>query len=749
MASSSATALDELFTYLDNGPQCIVALNHDSGFPLKVNSTFERLMGPLFKFASYAFADSAEKNDDRERMRKAISSVISNGDAQRLRNVEMISLSDGLPIRRHFDWTVGQGADGTVLLFGDRCNQQDEEQIARDAELIDFFDNAPIALHWLSGEGIVLWANKTEMNVLGYSPEEYIGQPIMKFCPDEEELVLEIFKQLGTGNAIKDVPVRFRTKDGKIVHLLIDSNIRYNPDGSFGHTRCFIRDDTGRKVQEARARLLLEETKRSLVYMDNFMSRTLHHIVTPLHVMQNTTDLLLEKMCKCLKEVDSSAASECEHILTNSNDHISKTRGMVKHILELVKFEQGGILETVSELVDIRSFGLDILNKAPKTSEGVQMKLLIEQGTPAVVTTDTNVLERVIFMLLENAVTSSSDGTVAFSIGLCDDRCTFSVKNNVSNIERDEYLAEAGKCGTLPKIFQRYQEELSNSEIVDFDKAENLRVSIESNLACCQSDRLGVGLSLTYHLISSLGGELRYLFNEEEKMQKYWFSLPSRFSRHAILQGKLLNGEVIKKGSIPDDKIVEGEQNRSSAPMNLAAIETMEIDSRNNAVTGVPRLPPLSSIPPVSSKTMASKGVFKANDPPLVLVVEDTPICAKLLIKQLSKLNCATAHAENGRIAVDMLRESSPDAYSLILMDIRMPVMDGMDATRIIKNEMKLNVPVVALTGETSENVKMQCMDIGFDEFCTKPMKRAKLQDIVSQFTNPSGQNTSEKKGEQ
>ena len=133
---------------------------------------------------------------------------------------------------------------------------------ARDAELIDLFQNAPIAMHWLNGDGTVLWANQTELNVLGYTAEEYIGQPIMNFCPDEKELVLEIFKQLGSGNAIADVPVRFRTKDGKLVHLLIDSNVAYNKDGSFGHTRCFIRDDTARKIRDARSKLLLEETER-------------------------------------------------------------------------------------------------------------------------------------------------------------------------------------------------------------------------------------------------------------------------------------------------------------------------------------------------------------------------------------------------------------------------------------------------------------------------------------------------------
>lgn len=49
---------------------------------------------------------------------------------------------------------------------------------ARDLELIDFFQNAPIAMHWLNGNGTVLWANQTELNVLGYTAEEYIG----KFC---------------------------------------------------------------------------------------------------------------------------------------------------------------------------------------------------------------------------------------------------------------------------------------------------------------------------------------------------------------------------------------------------------------------------------------------------------------------------------------------------------------------------------------------------------------------------------------
>jgi len=251
-------------------------------------------MGPLYKFNEWEFANAASDdeelptadgrkrkhiNENRTKFRSAINEVrdsINNNNnnnnsgssSGRIRNIEMLTLSSdnsGLPVRKYFDWTIGSVQDSThsaIILYGDVVNEVESSNRARDEELIDFFQNAPIAMHWLNSDGTVLWANQTELNVLGYTPEEYIGKPIMQFCPDEQELVLEIFKQLGSGNAIADVPVRFRTKDGKLVHLLIDSNVAYNKDGSFGHTRCFIRDDTARKIRDARSKLLLEETER-------------------------------------------------------------------------------------------------------------------------------------------------------------------------------------------------------------------------------------------------------------------------------------------------------------------------------------------------------------------------------------------------------------------------------------------------------------------------------------------------------
>jgi len=157
-----------------------------------------------------------------------------------------------------------------------------------ERELLDFLNKAPIAMHWLSGTGHVLWANETEMNVLGYTAEEYIGQPIMNFCPDDGPLVLEIFKSLGSGCAIKDVPVRFRTKNGRIKHLLIDSNVNWNADGSFKHTRCFIRDDTSRKVREERLRVTREKELELAKAKDVFFRKIFHEIRTPSHILAHS-----------------------------------------------------------------------------------------------------------------------------------------------------------------------------------------------------------------------------------------------------------------------------------------------------------------------------------------------------------------------------------------------------------------------------------------------------------------------------
>jgi len=826
ITSILSMSLNDAFSYLSTSPLCFVALD-SKGHATHISGAFEKLMGPLYKFQEFQFCDAAtEKNDGKEKMRDLIAGIQSTADAasytieekenetfsdpnkHRVRNIEMLTLAaetSGIPMKRHFNWTVGKGGDGTVLLFGDICHpdERTEEEIARDVEYVDFFQNAPIALHWLSGEGIVLWANQTELDFLGYTAEEYIGQPIMKFCPDEQELVLEIFKRLGSGNSIKDVPVRFRTKDNRIVHLLIDSNVRYDTEGKFAHTRCFIRDDTARKVKEARARLLLEETKRSLRQLDIFMSRTLHHMRTPLHVMQTTCDIIISKLTSYdPSSPDSSqnveAVEEALTLVKDANVQVVNTVNLIDDVFDLLKFDQGTTMDPKKNSIPTRLLCYEVLSEANSCSPSVTMELEICDGVPSQINCDIKILKRILLLILNNACDASSQGKIEFIISSDDENnYIFSVvyKEPGQRNKDDSQIAEEGK---KPHVFQRHHEELP-TDIVDFEEADKLRRKIEKGLSCCRTNSIGVSLPLSYHLVQTLGAELKYestcgLKFSDLSTTKLWFQLPpyqmpflstERVSKNAPLikkaiiqsQNLLENSETImqfkkeptrNKTEVPNVKVASDIPSATEIPNNKNASEipadkiiktptdkvttktptdkiptktpTDKIPTKTPTHKTVTKTPCVKDEPKVPSKKIASEGL-KASAKPHVLVVEDTDICAKLICMILRKLNYSTERAENGQVALDLLREQ-PEMYSLVLMDLRMPVMDGFEATTAIKKYLKLDIPVVALTGETSNELRIQCEEIGFDGFYQKPLKRKQLEEVVKKYT--SAQSTGE-----
>lgn len=425
MALADGSSVDAKARLLDAAPLCALILDKDGKVSV-VNKAFVEFMGPLYKFSGYPFSEAAADDEGKAKLAAAIKAVRS-GDSprERLRNLKMITLAGeaGIPTKCHFDWFLGAGceAPGEVTLYGDPCSDDIVEQRHKDAELVDFFQNAPIALHWLSGNGHVLWANQTELDVLGYTAEEYIGQPIMKFCPDEEELVLEIFKTLGSGNNIKDVPVRFRTKAGKIVPLLIDSNVAYTTDDkgekAFGHTRCFIRDDTGRRVREARADVLVQETKRSLKLLDAFISRTLHLVKTPCHVVQAQLGVLaanLESLSASgLAKTHPSFVAETEALLESSVGQLRHVSSLINDASDVMRFEQGGRLQVVPVALPMKVLCRSVIDEA-RTSAPPNVRVSYEFAAgPTVANLDAKVLHRALDQLMRNAVeaTSKSKGT--------------------------------------------------------------------------------------------------------------------------------------------------------------------------------------------------------------------------------------------------------------------------------------------------------------------------------------------------
>jgi len=118
----------------------------------------------------------------------------------------------------------------------------------REQELSDFFENGSIGLHWVGADGTILWVNQAELDLLGYSREEYIYHHIANFHADQE-VIEDILQKLTAKETLNDYEARLLCKDGSIRYVLIDSNVFWE-DGQFIHTRCFTRDITERKRAE-------------------------------------------------------------------------------------------------------------------------------------------------------------------------------------------------------------------------------------------------------------------------------------------------------------------------------------------------------------------------------------------------------------------------------------------------------------------------------------------------------------------
>ena len=106
--------------------------------------------------------------------------------------------------------------------------------------------------------------------------------------------------------------------------------------------------------------------------------------------------------------------------------------------------------------------------------------------------------------------------------------------------------------------------------------------------------------------------------------------------------------------------------------------------------------------------------------------MEDNPINQKLAMTLLTRLGYAPVLAENGQQALDALALQS---YDLVLMDMQMPVMDGLEATRMIRasGQSYANIPIVALTANAMQSDKDLCNAAGMNDFLGKPFSRAEL----------------------
>ena len=124
---------------------------------------------------------------------------------------------------------------------------------------------------------------------------------------------------------------------------------------------------------------------------------------------------------------------------------------------------------------------------------------------------------------------------------------------------------------------------------------------------------------------------------------------------------------------------------------------------------------------------------MKLREKKIVLVAEDRLDNREILVTYLEELGYETRTADNGETAVDMFMDSEEGFYKAILMDIEMPVLNGYQATMMIRglNRTDCDVPVIAMTANVFADDKAEADKVGMNDYVTKPHKREKLLDVL------------------
>lgn len=114
-----------------------------------------------------------------------------------------------------------------------------------------------------------------------------------------------------------------------------------------------------------------------------------------------------------------------------------------------------------------------------------------------------------------------------------------------------------------------------------------------------------------------------------------------------------------------------------------------------------------------------------------ILLVDDSMMNRIVASVILKDFEIKVSEVTNGEQAITFLENTPCD---LVLMDLQMPVLNGFEATNIIRKKMKLSTPIIALTANSIEKEKQKCLEIGMNYYLTKPFDRDVFIDLVCTY---------------
>lgn len=676
---------------------------------------------------------------------------------------------------------------GFLIIFSiekmHRYAEQTRIQLKRSNKILhrlhDLFEHLPAAYQLIDNKGNFLSVNDNFCTLVGYSREELLKLSFRDILEKTEQEKFEHFLHDITCHEGIARRLELVKKDGTIIIVEISMSIQTEEDGTKAY--CIVHDVTDLVTAEQtmrEARQVAEEANRS---KSEFIANMSHEIRTPMNAILGLLQLTLESDLNDMqRNYLGKIQRSSDTLLGILNDVLDLSKieaGKVE--MEMVEFDPARLLQEITELF------------LPKAEEkGLEILLDIESQIPMTIVSDSLRLKQVISNLLGNALKFTEFGEIQIKLRL------------LHKVEEDLLLEiEVCDTGigmapeNLPTIFDSFKQ--GDTSITRKFGGTGLGLTISKQLVelmggeISVSSKAGQGSCFSFTLPCVTGKpydwtadtyhlrDLRILIVDDHEvtvtvieriLQSWGIAFDTAFSGIEALE-KIRTAHdtceafdlLLLDWLMPEldglGLIKELERLEMTASLTIVMItaykqEKLLASARKQRVRFDAILhKPVTPSGLLNTIVHAHQNDKKNNSPHLekaaincyerakvlentrVLLVEDNEINQEVATLFLRKAGIEVTIANDGQEAVEWVLRHNFDA---VLMDIQMPIMDGYEATRIIRKlPDKQKLPIIAMTAAALQHDRDLCLAAGMDDHVGKPVSPDALVDVLVKWINP------------
>lgn len=669
---------------------------------------------------------------------------------------------------------IGTVQDITARREAEQALRESQAE-ARKLSLVASKTDNPVLI--TSPAGSIEWVNESFTRVMEYSLPEVAGKSPADFMQSpgtDSSILAQIRAAMDEGRGLS-TDVVTHSKSGRKYHLRLELQPVRNEAGELQNFIVIETDITARVDTEQALRRAKAEADEASRAKSDFLASMSHEIRTPMNGVIGMTSLLMEtQLSPEQRDFVNTIRTSGEALLTIIND-----------ILDFSKIESGK-LELEHMPFDLSLCIEEALDLFALQASAKRLELIyhLDDAVPAWIMGDITRLRQVIVNLVNNAVKFTPSGSIAIEVR----RLTSPADVHRSRFQLEFTVRDSG-IGIAPDRLDRLFKAFSQVDSSTTRKygGTGLGLAISQRLSILMGGRIrveskvGQGSAFIF-TITTEAAAVRDEYPPTPELAPLRNSHVLCIEDHPVTQRRLramleplgvrcafapnaFAGAALAATlpAPPSLVIIDGDETEGSSPLDtllhLKAPRLLMLPFGQTAPPAPPDRQPFASIykpfktasffhmlgvlfnpvarASVSADTGGRSARLLAEDFPLdVLLAEDNTVNQKVAIRFLERLGYRADAVSNGLEAVTTLEARH---YHLVLMDLQMPEMDGLEASRQIRRRLPVarQPKIVALTANAMQGDRERCIEAGMDDYISKPVKLHEIEAAIRRLFTP------------